>query len=341
MLVSSTYRAENEACAEQFYTNRRFGNVDLLCKAKHSVNPLLILWRTYLNDHVNKQAYRSTLKDFAAFLGIADDEAMVIDALFSIDVETALRYREWSRRQRGQKKGCVDYRSAATTNQRLGILKCFMRLAMADGLITRNPFERVKLLPKNYKRPTKALPAGSIRPMLDACEGLFERALIAALIGGALRRSEAQKLRLCDIVTVDGVTVLKLRATKNGTDPAQPLADWAAVPVLELIADRILAGAMAHSPLFVSRYGACKDEAPVDGKTIYRIVKRVCERAGIDATGIGAHSCRATAVTALLSQEIDRKAVKDFGRFATYTMLDVYDKRARPLSEHAGLKLKI
>lgn len=305
-------------------------------------DPVLVLWASYVKNHRNVIPYISTQNDIARFSG-ADLESPLefSDALKGMSAAAALDYIAWSRRQRGS-QGCrVDYRSVATINQRVSILKAFYRLAVADGILPRNPFERIRPLHGKPKRPTKAIPIEKLRSVIDAAACPCERALLSALIGGALRRSEAEKLRIEDVTDHDGITALILRATKNGDNEVQPLAPWAAEAVLAWRDIREAAGAAPRDPLFASRYGKGAGVASMNGQTICRIVQRVCRRAGIGDPGIGAHSCRASGVTALLTAGVDRKKVKTFGRFHSYHMLDVYDKRAEPLSEHAGLLLKL
>jgi integrase len=290
-----------------------------------------------VSTHKNQRPYNAALHDLEAFLRCADGAR----ALISLDATAALRYKAWSQRRRGARRDAVDYRASGTTNQRLLIFRKFFRIAQAAGVARVNPFEGVTLLRAAPKRPTRALPPGVLPELILGAPELSARALLSALVGGGLRRSEAAKLTLDDVQEVDGVTALRLRATKNGTSPLQPLPSWAAEAVLAWRDERAAAGALPRSPLFVSHFGAGANLAPISHSTINRIVKRACARVGLDESKFAAHSLRATGVTELLRQGVDPHEVQEFGRFATLDMCYRYDKRRRSLAEHAGLKLKL
>lgn len=340
------------------------GNLD-----PHAVgtrNPLLELWGTYVLDHKNPRPYHAALRDLAAFRGCSPDEA-----LLGLGAADALRYKAWSAAQpavpiRRRRKnaapaapaGCppgkltsgpgrdltprrIDRRAANTTNQRLLIFKKFFRIALAGGVARINPFEGVSLVRGDLKRPTQAFDMGAASEMLRTAGSSFERALLAALIGGALRRSEASRLLVNDVTESQGVPVLRLCRTKNGKDKLQPLSGWAAAAVIEWRDELLRRGAENCSPLFPSHYGKWAARAPIAPKTVNLFVKRACARVGLDPRKFGAHSCRAAAVTALLQNRVDPRDVQEFGRFATLEMLFRYDKRARPLWNHAGLKLDL
>lgn len=302
--------------------------------------PLLKLFVTYAKDHKSEASvhtYRAAIRELLRFLGIDPRRRHQAEAaLRDLDTTAALGYKNWSRERPGLKCVGDGKRAAATTNLRLVVLKRFYRLAQAQGLSRLNPFESISRIRGPIKRPTNAFPKDKVRDIVEGCTVLKRRALLAALIAGALRKSEAAKLTLGDVGESDGIVFLVLRATKNGDNAVQPIAPWAARHVLAWRDERRKAGASDADFLFVRRR-----HEPMSKGSILEACKRACKRVGLDPRLYCAHSCRATGVTMALLQGIDRKKVKDYGRFKSYEMVDRYDKRATPLSEHAGLELKL
>ena len=306
------------------------------------------LWSKYLGSHKNPAPYVAALRDWGRFVGAAGD-VEALRSLASASVEAAFDYVAWGRRQRGiRERDKITYRTAATINQRIHFFRKFGRLLCAAGVAARNVWDAVTpCREKRVARSAAAIPAAAVATMLARCDcrhpaGTQEKALLSLAIGAALRRSEVVRLKIRDVLLRDGACCVRLLGTKNGEDILQPLSPEVAAAVAGWLTHSQYADAQPDDPLFCKVYhSGQRKNSPLGQSTVARIVKRAAARAGLDSRRIGAHSCRATGVTLLLEQGIERKDVLEFGRFHSYRMLDVYDKRARGIEHHAGLKLKL
>jgi integrase len=166
----------------------------------------------------------------------------------------------------------------------------------------------------------------------DRCtpKGRRDRAILAVLFGGGIRRSELVALRIGDIrKTPTKTTFLYLRHTKAKRDAEQAIPDWAAEPLWELVAERRRDKAADGDYLFTGfsgRGGKRSVDRPISDTGVYLLFKQYCQAAG---AGIFAtpHSARATAITKLLADGIPHREVQEFSRHASIQMVEWYDKR--------------
>lgn len=217
------------------------------------------------------------------------------------------------------------------------------------GLVQHNPFSAaVELLGKaeaGEKRPTEALPRDSVQRLLDSpsaytAEGQRDRAFLSLLFGGALRINEALHIRLCDIIPAgDGALFVRLLKSKCRNKPVnQEIAPSLAPALLTYRARREGEGAKPEELLIVSYLR----DRPAHGYTqqggLY-LFRKLAKGVGLSRT-FTPHSARATAITRLLEQGEDMKAVQEFSRHTSIEMVEVYDKRRFEGKNTAAKKLK-
>jgi site-specific recombinase XerD len=158
--------------------------------------------------------------------------------------------------------------------------------------------------------PAQKAPAltDDIRAMVAATDagliGLRDRALILLGFAGAFRRSELVALDVTDVAfSRDGLTVLLLRSKTDQEGAGRKVgvpygANPETCPVRVLQAWLETAG-LADGPVFrsLNRHGRlCVGRlAPAD---VARVVKKLAERAGLDAARYAGHSLRAGHATA-------------------------------------------
>ncbi|NDC37340.1 MAG: hypothetical protein EBZ48_04735, partial [Proteobacteria bacterium] len=174
-------------------------------------------------------------------------------------------------------------------------------------------------------------------------KGVRDRALLAALFGGALRRSEAATLRLGDVRKSNAGTIyLYLRATKAKRDAEQALPKWAAAAVIAWVKQRATDGAGSGDFLFVGytgRAGKTPTPEPISASGVYKLFKLYCQRAGAGPY-VTPHSARATAITRLLESGIAHREVQQFSRHASIQMVELYDKRRLGVEKNPGKLLE-
>lgn len=218
--------------------------------------------------------------------------------------------------------------------------------------ITHNPFD-VDLVPppaaeSGQKRPTEMVDFKLVKEIIELPDpstpkGLRDRAILAVMFGGGLRRSEIINLRIGDIKkSPKGTLFLFLRATKAKKDARQGLPTWAEERLKDLLRARISAGATPTDYLFTGftgQAGVSESNRPISGSGVYQLFRHYCAQAGANPN-CTPHSARATAITKLLTQGLSHRHVKEFSRHASVQMVEVYDKRRISVDESPARDLE-
>jgi integrase len=241
---------------------------------------------------------------------------------------------------RAKSSGLESTQSNSTISKKVAALRRIYRMLIGAGLFSgKNPFDSDTVRPppkeSGRKRPTEMLSFSLVKQILgfppsDTPKGKQDRAILAVLFGGALRRGEARNLRISDVRrTPRGTTFLYLRATKAGKDASQAIPEWAAKPILDHVRWRMSSGARDNDYLFCSfrgKGGATPTQNPISSSGIYKLFVAIASR--VEGAGwITPHSARATAITKLLADGIPHREVKEFSRHASIQMVELYDKR--------------
>lgn len=298
----------------------------------------------------SRRSYQRILIDWREFL-----RTHGLDMLTATQLE-AERWLQYQARKPGQESrfepGVEQKVEAATLARKAVIMYSIYKNLIIYEAATHNPFTQVKVkyrAPSGEKRPTEGipfdrLPALIAAPGLGIPEGVRDTALLSVLYGGALRRSEAVGIDLQHVrISKTNEMYLVLPKTKSGKLQQQVLPEWARANVERLLAQRRREGATDRHPLFVMYFGETERVATtsrMSTSTAYRIVKRYCAAVGL-SKNFTPHSLRATAVTKLLSDGVDYRAVQEFSRHASTRMVEVYDKRTYSIENHPGKKLKL
>lgn len=242
---------------------------------------------------------------------------------------------------RGRKKDGLDAtQSNATIHKKFAALRRIYRMLVASNLgISENPFEADKVPPPpkdaGRKRPTQMIEFDLVmeiisQPDQSTPKGRRDRAILAVLFGGGIRRSELVALRIGDVrKTSSGTTFLYLRHTKAKRDAEQALPVWAAEPLWQLIEERKKDKASEGDYIFLGftgRAGKTTSINPISDTGVYLLFKQYCMAAGAGAFATP-HSARATAITKLLADGVPHREVQEFSRHASIQMVEWYDKR--------------
>ena len=242
---------------------------------------------------------------------------------------------------KGRKKDGLDATlSNATIHKKFAALRRIYRMLLASNFgIAENPFEVDKVPPPpkdaGRKRPTQMVEFDRVMEIVSIPDpstpkGRRDRALLAILFGGGLRRSEVVALRVGDVRrTSSGTTFLYLRYTKAKKDAQQALPNWAADLLWEYINERKAAGSGDADHLFVSFTGQAGKTAttrPMSDTGVYLLFKQSCLAAGAGEYATP-HSARATAITKLLADGVPHREVQELSRHSSIQMVEWYDKR--------------
>jgi len=253
-----------------------------------------------------------------------------------------------------------------STHTLVSSLRSIYNYLIAVNKIKINPWSGAKYYYNQRQRvqvrPTATLTKGQVRNILESqaearCPNeVRDRALIYLLFGAGLRREEARGLNVGDVFLTQGelaidaisylessdrdpdineVLVVRLSKTKSGVNVVQPVAQWAAVRLSDLVCQRKLEGAEDKDPLFVNH--SRKRKKRISESTLYRIFKNSVGKLSIKAAP---HSARASFATRLLEQGISKDLVGEALRHKDGRSVHIYDKRLRQIKDNASLLIK-
>ncbi len=211
----------------------------------------------------------------------------------------------------------------------ISFLRSLYRYLEGCGEVSKNPFNTdffPKIRKRATKRPTQAVPYEKVIEVIEQGKNPMERALVAVLFGGGLRRSEANNLLIGDIVHHEDKIGLRLRNTKSDESGIIQPIGRIAYPYLTKYISQLNGQNRANEDRLFS----------VKLTSIYSIFKRCAEP--ILGAGFSPHSCRATAITRVLEvNEGDYRKAQKFARHKNLESTLTYDKR-RMLWHEAGVE---
>jgi site-specific recombinase XerD len=194
-----------------------------------------------------------------------------------------------------------DY-APATINLKLTALRQLANELRFDGVIDNNTAEgilNVQGVEKAGRRLGHWLTSEQVQdlvsvPDLTRTKGLQEYLVLALLLGCALRRSEAAKVWVQQIVQLGDLWVLKDITGKKNRTRSVPLSDWVEDAIVRWQSHTgVLAGPLLRP---TNRGGWISNNSSsgkgMTGQAIYYIVKKLAKQ--IDLPELGPHSLRRT-----------------------------------------------
>jgi len=180
-------------------------------------------------------------------------------------------------------------------------LSSLFKALYLDGKIARNPMDR---LPRTRRRrpedlDVKTVSSDDVRALMRAASSWPERLAVGVLVYLGPRRRAVARLRVDDWDRERG----RIRFREKGGK-----VPWKRVPVeLERLLEAAeAAGAFGESGYLVPPEGHLQRPGDRDDRVIWRLVKRVAARAGVDAH---VHALRAAFAVFYLEQSTDPRAL--------------------------------
>jgi integrase/recombinase XerD len=232
--------------------------------------------------------------------------------------------------------------ASATISRRLVAIRSFMKWSMGSGLISFNPLDNVKLPKVQTESETIAFDDDEAMKMILAPDesthrGRTHRLAMVLLFNLGLRRAELVNVRLEHIYEDRGHRVLSVKG-KGGKVRLIPLSPFVQKEI-EKYAEGLRAAGFPLLPadyLLQSSDKGRKNEIPIDGSTIYRIINKYAKNLGINKR-VSPHSCRATVISHLLdTQGRNIRDVASFAGHSNITTTERYDKRRNNLDHSAA-----
>jgi integrase/recombinase XerD len=274
-----------------------------------------------------KRAYGKDLKRFVKFLHVRVFERGVE----SLDRQIIVAYRDWL-----QREGLQD----TTIDRHLATLRSVFDWLVEDGHLDRNPASKVRFL--NPKRLSKTLAFTDeevtnilAQPNLHKKSGAQHYAILMVLFYCGLRRSELCELKLSQITEEREHKILRL----TGKGKVERIIVLRA-PVWNAICYHIMISgkSMKQDGYLFSPNKNARSKVfsnPLDSSTIFYIVKKYAELAGIRKK-VSPHSCRATAISNARDHNVPDRAIQEFAGWSTPNMITQYDKRRTLIEKSAA-----
>lgn len=260
---------------------------------------------------------RAYLSDIRSFFNVESVYEVTIDMVRSVSPAMINKYA---------KKLVVDGASTSTVNRKLQALSKFYKYLCRKnvGIMDYNPVSTeegaVRFKTRNYSN-TRALTKDEVKKMMEALNedksiiGLRNKIIILLLATTGMRREEIANIKLSDFGIYNENHVIEFIG-KGMKDRMVVVADIIMKYIEEYLSMRGLTLQSKNRYLFVSHtlvtYSrSYKETRPITTQTVYRVVKAVAKKAGLDASSIHPHCLRHTYITESLDAGIPMEVVQD------------------------------
>ena len=303
-----------------------------LIKATRQKQSIDDFFEDFLGQFISEQTKKAYLNDLRQFFSFLKRGGITITHPSQIQGAHFQVYRD---------DMMADKKSSATINRKLVAIRSFIKWAMALKLIDYNPLDIVKLPKVQTESPTAAFDDHEVVDLLNAPDlstkiGQTHRLVMHLLFALGLRRSELTAIKLGDIYHERSHIVLRIRG-KGDKHRHLPLGDDVQTAIqnyLDFLKENNFILEQDDYLIQSSKKG--KNERPMDGSTVYRIIQKYAKICGINKK-VGPHSCRATAISHLLdTQKTPMRDVATFAGHANITTTERYDKRRENLDKSAA-----
>lgn len=234
--------------------------------------------------------------------------------------------------------------ASATINRRLVCIRSFIKWAVASRLMDHNPLDTIKLPKVQTESPTVAFDDEEVMRMINAPDtkthkGRTHRLIMVLLFNLGLRRSELINIKLFQLFQDRGHNVLRIHG-KGDKVRLVPLNQNVFKEIQDYIASvRALVSGFDGEDYLLQTTIDKKNDRPMDGSTIYRVIERYALGLGINKA-VSPHSCRATVISHLLDTQLTPiRDVATFAGHANITTTERYDKRRKNLDKSAAYEV--
>ena len=249
--------------------------------AQSDLVPLFLL--RYDRDNT-RRAYRT---DIESFFGCPVVTLEMAASVTFPDVNEAIKQMD------------AEGKSPATQRRFLASLRAFFSWLTALGFIDLNPADRhlVRRIPKSSDALVTVLTRDQAARLVGAVDmerqtGPRDRALVMTMLHCVLRRSEVSAMNVEDLGRAGHHRVLTVRRAKGGANQTVKVPDHVADTISEYVSSR----GYTFGPVWRSYSTNASAGKRLSGSSVYKIVRRLGERAGIQDR-VGAHTLRHTGCT--------------------------------------------
>jgi len=210
-----------------------------------------------------------------------------------------------------------------TIRRKYGCLSSFFGFLQDTGRCRGNPARNLPL-PKVAKTLPVVLSAEDVQKLLSAAQTPDRRLLVLLLLSTGLRRSEAAA------ITLDQIDLEHRQLRVRGKGNKERMVPLTAEVVKAIERHLATREPTECNHLFISSVTG----EPLTGGGVYKVIRPLLKRAGLDGQGITPHKLRHTFATHLVRNGVDVKTVQellghaDLGTTAKYLHSDGQAKQA-------------
>lgn len=282
--------------------------LDALCQFKP--------WIGLLSEGT-QEAHSHTIRNFFSWAGHQSPESVTVDNCYQY--LAVIKDRGLSDR---------------SIKRYFNTLRRGFRFLVETDRVRRNPWNGVLVrFREEPSSPHQLIPVEHIRAIFRWPKGetaLRDLTLFNLMLGGGLRIHETVGLNAEHVKIIRGIHCVWIGHSKTGETGWHSLPKWAGEVVLSLAEKQLTYG--PKTPL-IAAWG--------DRRMTTHNARVIFQRACKEACGVRytPHSCRATAVTTLLSDGVPIEIVQIFSRHKKIESVIEYDKRRKGIEDNPGLGL--
>ena len=211
--------------------------------------------------------------------------------------------------------------SPASIRRNVSALRTYFRFLLADGVVVRDPTERLET-PKRWRTRPDVLTQAEVdrllaSPSLDDPLYFRDRALLELAYGAGLRVSEWISLAVRDVMLEEGLIRIFGKGSKERLVPIGRQAIGATAVYLRELRPRLERGG-GKGVVFLNARGE-----PLTRMGAWKILRRYVERAGIEKH-VTPHTLRHSFATHLLEGGADLRAVQEMLGHADISTTQIY-----------------
>ena len=211
--------------------------------------------------------------------------------------------------------------SPASIRRNISATRTYFRFLLADGIVTRDPTERLET-PKKWRTLPEVLTVEEVQallaaPSLDDPLYFRDRAMLELAYGAGLRVSEWITLGVKDLLLEDGLVRVFGKGSKERLVPIGRTAIGAVAVYVRELRPKLERGA-GEGVLFLNARGE-----PLTRMGAWKILRRYVERAGL-TRHVSPHTLRHSFATHLLEGGADLRAVQEMLGHADISTTQIY-----------------
>lgn len=292
-----------------------------------------------LKSRKSKYTSMSYLRDIKDFFKVKHIQEITLEDIIRVhifDVEKYIMDME----DKGLKSSTIN-RKISSLSSLYKWLQKYQDNSNDFTLIKYNPFANLKeAKPSVVNDDTEFLTKEEAKKLLDSISmdnvlGIRNKAILSLALTTALRKSELINIKIGDIKTLHGHTVVHVvrKGKKKDIVKVQPQVEQLILKYIDITNRNSQIDGSDY--LFKGHSTNKRNNNKLNPSTLNYMIKKCCENAGIEKK-LKVHSTRHTAITLAITSGATIEKVRDFAAHKNITTTNRYVHSINKLEENAG-----